>query len=86
MRGFSLGSLRTRVERLASVCLAAPEPEPMLVHWHWPDDCPSCGAELLTHAKAQVEADARRAAAAQPPPRVVWSSLTACPRCGAALP
>ena len=82
----SLGTIRTRVERLASVCLAAPEP--VIIHWElWEEPCPSCGADLddLAGAQALAEVSADRARGANR--MFYWTAdLTTCPRCHARLP
>ena len=82
----SLGTIRARVERLASVCL--PAPEPVIIHWElWEAPCPSCGADLdgLAQAQAEAEVSADRARGAT---RMFYGAadLTTCPRCDAPLP
>jgi hypothetical protein len=84
----SLGTIRTRVERLSG---SLPSPTPLIIHEQFRyERCPACGAELDAHAQATALA---AAVAGQrpddPPPAVVWYStdaLTTCPRCGAPLP
>ena len=80
----SLATIRTRVERLASVRPTAPEP--VIIHSElWNRPCPSCGADLdsLAHALAEVHADRARGATR----RFYFADiLTTCPRCHAALP
>jgi hypothetical protein len=82
----SLGSIRARVERLASAWPTAREP--MIIHWElWGEPCPSCGADLdgLAEAQALAEASADRARGAAR--MFYWvEDLTTCPRCGAPLP
>ena len=84
----SLGTIRARVERLAST--SPPSPETLFLHWvDRYERCPSCAADLAAHAQARALA---AAVAGQrpgnPPPTIVWYStddLTTCPRCGATL-
>jgi hypothetical protein len=48
----SLGTIRTRVERLAAVYPTAEEP-PLIIHWKMPvEPCPSCGAEIDVQEEA----------------------------------
>ena len=84
----SLGTIRARVERLASVYPSAEEP-PLIIHWKMPvERCPSCGTaidaeeEAVARAEAEAEADRARGEAR----RIYWAELTTCPRCGARLP
>ena len=81
----SLGSVRSRVERLASVCL--PAPEPMIIHWElWEAPCPSCRADLDGLATAQAEAEIRADRARGAVRTFYWpADLTTCPRCHAPL-
>ena len=81
----SLGTIRTRVERLASVCLPSPEP---LIIFHEQcryEPCPACGADLQAHAQAlaAARADARAGRGAR---RRGLRRVTTCPRCAAPLP
>ena len=85
----SLGTIRARVERLAS---AWPTPsETVFVCWiDSIERCPACHCDLDAHAQAAAlaEACAGRAPGDLPPPLVFfWTGeLTTCPRCGAPLP
>ena len=85
----SLGSIRARVEGLAS---AWPTPaETVFVSWaHLIERCPVCGCDLDAHARATALAEAvsGRAPDDLPPPLVFYATdkLTTCPRCGAPLP
>ena len=83
----SLGTIRTRVERLASACLPAPEP-PIIIHEQFRyERCPACGAELTAHAQALAVAAARAdRARGVVPPVFQDDELTTCPRCDAPLP
>ena len=57
MRGVSLGSVRARVERLASVWPTAREPT--FVCWELSSErCPSCAADLEAYAQATALATA----------------------------
>ena len=85
----SLGTIRVRVERLASVCL--PSPEMLFLHWvHRYERCPGCAADLAAHARETALAAAlARQTPGDPPPSMVFFStdaLLTCPFCGAALP
>ena len=54
----SWGTIRARVERLASVGL--PGSEPMIISWKFRNArCPACGADVEGHAKALALAEAR---------------------------
>ena len=64
----SLGHIRARVERLASVCLPS-EAETVILHWQdFCPRCPACGADLAADAAARAvtEATAARAGATGP--------------------
>ena len=68
----SLGTIRSRVERLASVCL--PSPVPLINIFHEQcryTPCPACGADLQAHAQALAAARADRLRAWR-----TWSSTT----------
>jgi ribosomal protein S27E len=83
----SLGSVRARVERLASVWPRSPET--VFVSWVEIERCPVCGGDLVAHAQAAAlaKAVAWRDPRDLPPPLVWYSTedLLTCPRCGAAL-
>ena len=88
MRSVSLGTIRSRVERLASAWPSSPET--MFVHWvDRYERCPFCAADLEAPAQAMAMAEAVAARApGDPPPTLVFYStddLTACPQCGVAL-
>ena len=83
----SLGTIRSRVERLASVCL--PSPEPMIIHEQFRY------AALPVLRRRSGRPTRRRGPWRRPAPdrargvvRVFqWADeLTTCPRCGAPLP
>jgi hypothetical protein len=83
----SLGTIRPRVERLASDWPTSPETT--FVSWMHPiERCPAC--DLVAHAQtaALAEAVEGRDPRDLPPPLVFfWTGdLTTCPRCGAPLP
>jgi hypothetical protein len=85
----SFGTIRTRVERLASAVLPS-SPAPLFVCMEvWTTRCPSCAADLAAHARATALADAvARQRPGDPPPSLVCYSttdLTACPHCDAPL-
>ena len=83
----SLGSIRARVERLASDWL--PPPETVFIGWVLSHErSPSCGANLKPHAQAAALARAveRRDPRDLPPPWVWVDDLLTCPLCGATLP
>jgi hypothetical protein len=84
----SLGSIRARVERLASAW--PPSPETVFVCLELADErCPSRTYDLKAHARAQVLAAAvARDPGGLPPPLVCYvpEHLTTCPRYGATLP
>jgi NADH pyrophosphatase NudC (nudix superfamily) len=79
----SLGTIRARVDRLASILPTSGEP--LIVHWvHRHTRCPACGADLEGHAEALALAAARADQGAQV---FYWADdLATCPRCGATLP
>ena len=53
----SLGTIRARVERLASIGL--PSWEPLIISWKYRHTrCPACGADLEGHAEALALAEA----------------------------
>ena len=84
----SLGTIRARVERLASVCL--PSPETLLISWQERNQrCPACAADLKAHAaETALAAAVAGQRPGEPPPPFVWFStdeLTTCPRCRALL-
>ena len=85
----SLGTIRARVERLAS---AWPMPsETVFVSWVSPyERCPACGCDLdgAAQAAALAQAVEGRDPRDLPPPVVFYAidELTTCPRCGARLP
>ena len=88
MRGVALGSIRTRVERLASGWPTSSEP--LFVHWIQPyEQCPSCAADLDGYAQAAAWARAVEGLApGAPPPALVFygtDELTTCPRSRVAL-
>jgi len=82
----SLGTIRARVERLAS--LGPPSSAPLIIHWKCRDErCPSCGADLAAHAEARAVAEGRADRARDEARVCYWADeLTTCPRCGATLP
>jgi hypothetical protein len=85
----SLGSIRARVERLASDWPMSPET--VFVSWVHPiERCPVCSCDLVAHAQAAALAKAVEGRDPRDlPPPLVWYStdeLTTCPRCGAPLP
>jgi len=85
----SLGSIRARVERLASVWPTSRET--VFIGWVLAHErCPSCAADLVAPAQAAALAKAveGRDPRDLPPPLVFYSTdeLTTCPRCGAPLP
>jgi hypothetical protein len=87
MRGSSLSTIRTRIERLASGWPSSPESE--FVSWvHLYERCPRCAADLEAHAQAAALAAAVEGLVlGEFPPRLIWvEELTTCPQCGAALP
>ena len=85
----SLGSIRARVERLASGWPMSPGTtfvrglDPL-------ERCPVCGCDLDAPAQAAAlaKAVAGRDPRDLPPPLVFYATdeLTTCPRCGATLP
>jgi hypothetical protein len=80
----SLGTIRTRVERLATACLPSPVP---LVIFHEQcryTPCPACGADLQAHAQALAVARADRARGVAHV--VEYDEWTRCPRCDVPLP
>ena len=82
----SLGTIRTRVERLASAYL--PSPALLIIHEQFRyARCPTCDADLQAHAQAQAVTVAR-ADRAGGVARVCYSvdEPTTCPSCGAPLP
>ena len=85
----SLGTIRARVERLASVCL--PSPNTLFVSLEEGEtQCPSCAADLEAHARATALAEAvGRQRPGDPSPSLVCyltTDLLTCPSCGVALP
>jgi hypothetical protein len=85
----SLGTIRARVERLASDCLSSPE----TVFVCWQDrykQCPACAFDLDAHARetALAAAVARPWPGDDPPGMLFYSTdvLTSCPHCHAPLP
>ena len=88
MRSMSLGSIRTRVERLTSGW--PPSPTTTFVCMELSAErCPSCAYDLKARARAQALAAAvARDPGGLPPPLVCYvpEHLTTCPRCGATLP
>lgn len=85
----SLGSIRARVERLASTWPTSPET--VFVSWIHPfERCPACACDLVAHAQAAALADAvnGRDPCDRPPPLAFfWTGdLTTCPHCGAPIP
>jgi rubredoxin len=84
----SLGSIRARVERLASAWPTSPNTT--FISWISPDTrCPFCNCDLEAHAQAAALAEAVKGRDPRElPPRVVFfaiDELTTCPRCGAML-
>ena len=85
----SLGSIRARVERLASTWPTSPHTT--FVSWIQSiERCPVCGCDLKAHAQAKALAAAVKGRDPRElPPRLVWYStddLTTCPRCGGPIP
>jgi Na+-translocating ferredoxin:NAD+ oxidoreductase RNF subunit RnfB len=92
MRGPSLQAIRGRVERLAATCIPDVADTTIVVHIHIigpQETCPSCGYDLVEHAKAEAVAKAQAQDAPGAPPRrtiiCFAGNLAACPVCGAAL-
>ena len=83
----SLGSIRARVDRLASAWPTSRETT--FIHWmDLIERCPACACDLVAYAQAAALAKAveGRAPRDLPPPLVWIENLATCPRCGAALP
>ena len=81
MRGSSLSTIRTRVDRLVTAWPSSPETT--FVHWVHPyEQCPSCTADLAAYAQAAALAQAveGHAPGARPPRLVFYDALTTCPR------
>ena len=83
----SLGTIRSRVERLASVCLSSPAPMTIFHEQFHYERCPACRAELGAHARAVAAGRAYRDV------RGVthvfgndYDTVMTCPRCDAPLP
>ena len=84
----SLGTIRTRVERLASVYPTSEE-EPLIIHWKdFCQRCPSCDADLAADAAARAVAEATEARPRGDAAQVFYwaETLPTCPHCGATLP
>ena len=81
----SLGTIRTRVERLAAVCPPVEE-APIIIHEQFRyARCPACGAELAAHAHAMAAARADRVRGVAHVCADDYDELTTCPRCAAPL-
>jgi ribosomal protein L37E len=81
----SLGSIRARVERLASAC--APSPETVFIcHEQSVERCPACNYDLMAHARAAAWVEAVKGRDRPPPFVHVLPEHLTCPRCGATLP
>jgi NAD-dependent SIR2 family protein deacetylase len=79
--------IRSRVERLASVCLPSPEPLIIIIHEQFRHArCPSCRTDVEAHAKA-LALSAARAERARGVVRVFAhvDEPTICPRCATPL-
>ena len=85
----SLGTIRARVERLASTSLSLPTTM-FVCSEEWYRQCPACAFDLDAHAReaALTEAVARRRPAGPSPSLVCYSTtdMLTCPQCGARLP
>jgi hypothetical protein len=83
----SLGTIRTRLERLASTWPTSEE-GPQVIHEQFQyERCPACSADLEAHARALAVAAARAdRARGVVPPVSQYDELTTCPRCDATLP
>jgi hypothetical protein len=85
----SLGTVRARVERLASVYPTAEEEPLFIIRWKdFRQRCPACGADLEALAAVQVRAEASAARARGDRVQMSYwpDTLPSCPRCGATLP
>ena len=84
----SLRTIRTRVERLASVYPTSDD-DPLIVHWKdFCQRCPACDADLAADAEARAVAEASAARAGGGAAQVFYwaETLAPCPRCHARLP
>jgi uncharacterized protein (UPF0212 family) len=85
----SLGTIRTRVERLAAAVLSSPHTVFVCLE-EGCTQCPACAFDLDTNTREAALAQAlAQLPPGDPPPRLVAyvpSELTTCPRCGEALP
>ena len=88
MRSMALGSIRTRVDRLASAW-ATSRKTVFVCMEQWYERCRACAYDLKAHARAAVWAEALKGRDPREGPpafvHVLPEKLT-CPRCGAPLP
>ena len=81
----SLGSIRARVERLASACRRRRKRCSSATNSRY-ERCPACNYDLMAHARAAAWVEAVKGRDRPPPFVHVLPEHLTCPRCGATLP